>query len=38
VHAGLSGVTHEGTRPPSHRWEENIKMYIQEKGGGGVMD
>jgi hypothetical protein len=29
----------EGKRPlgrPSHRWENNIRMYIQEVGCGGV--
>jgi len=28
----------EGKRPlgrPRHRWEDNIKMYIREVGGGG---
>jgi hypothetical protein len=30
---------HEGKRPlgrPRHRWEDNIKMDLQEVGGGGV--
>jgi len=29
----------EGKRPlgrPRHRWEDNIKMYLQEMGCGGV--
>jgi hypothetical protein len=31
----------EGTRPhgrPRRRWEDNIKMDLQEVGGGGGMD
>jgi hypothetical protein len=29
----------DGKRPlgrPRHRWEDNIKMYLQEVGGGGM--
>jgi hypothetical protein len=32
-------VTAEGKRPlgrPRHRWEDNIKMYLQEVGCGGM--
>ena len=37
VHSVLVGKT-EGKRPlgrPRRRWEDNIKMYLQEVGGGG---
>jgi hypothetical protein len=37
VHRGLVGKP-EGTRPlgrPRRRWEDNIKMALQEVGGGG---
>jgi len=37
VHRVLVGIR-EGKRPFGrlrHRWEDNIKMYLQEVGGGG---
>ena len=37
VHSGLLGKS-EGKRPlgrPRRRWEDNIKMDLQEMGGGG---
>jgi len=37
VHRVLVGKP-EGKRPlgrPRHRWEDNIKMYLREVGGGG---
>ena len=37
VHRVLMGKP-EGTRPlgrPRHRWEDNMKMDLQEVGGGG---
>ena len=37
VHRVLVGKP-DGKRPlgrPRHRWEDNIKMYLQEVGGGG---
>ena len=38
VYSVLLGIP-EGKRPlgrPRHRWEDHIKMVLQEAGGGGV--
>jgi hypothetical protein len=37
VHRVLMGKP-EGNRPlgrPTHKWKDNMKMYLQEVGGGG---